>query len=134
MTPMYVLKQVLPPWAERTDEEKLKSFDTFRMITHSIRLDAEGAFVLAEVAAVGEAVVLRALRRRAVACEVRATGTVRVCRVEGNLATCQAEEHLRIDTHECDQNLGAPEHLALNVRPYCLLSSLCRFDLSLPEE
>ena len=55
--------------------------------THSQPLrvgrDAEGAFVRAEAAAVGEDVVLRALRRRTGACEQRAAGTVCVCRVEG---------------------------------------------------
>ena len=55
----------------------------------SVGRDAEGAFVRAEAAAVGEVVVLRALRRRAVACEVRAVGTMRVCRVEGTLATAR---------------------------------------------
>ncbi len=59
-------------------------------------MTAQGAFVRAEAAAVGEVVVLRALRLRVVACEMQASGTVRVCRVEGTLATRQAEEHLRL--------------------------------------
>ena len=48
----------------------------------SIGRDAEGTFVRAEPEAVVEVVVLRALCRRAVACEVRAAGTVRVHRAE----------------------------------------------------
>ncbi len=53
----------------------------------SVGRDAEGAFVCAEAAAVVKVIVLRALSRRAVACEalVRTTGTVRVRRVEGTL-------------------------------------------------
>ncbi len=71
--------------------------------------------VRAEAAAVGEVVVLQALCRRAVACEVRAVGTVvRVRRVECTLATRPAEDHLCVGPHECDRNLGTPEHLALN--------------------
>ena len=81
-----------------------------------------------------KAVVLRALRRRAVACEVRAASPVRMRRVEGALATSPAEEHLRVGPHERDRDLSAPEHLALDDRPHCLTSSLCRVDLSLPEE
>ena len=74
------------------------------------------AFVRAEAAAVRKAVVLRALRRRAVACEVRAASPVRMRRVEGALATLPAEEHLRIGPHEYDRDLSAPEHLALDYR------------------
>ena len=78
------------------------------------RRDAEGAFDRTEAAAVVEVVDLRALRRRAVACEVRAAGTVRVCRVEGTLETRPAEERLRVGTHERNRNFGAPQHLVLN--------------------
>jgi hypothetical protein len=50
-------------------------------------------------------VVLRALHRRAVACKVRAAGTVRARRVEGTLATRPAEEHLRVSLLERGRNL-----------------------------
>ncbi len=41
------------------------------------------------------------------------------------MATRTAEEHLCVGgPHECDQNLGTPEHLALDDRPFCLLEEV----------
>ena len=58
-----------------------------------------------------KAVILRALRRRAVACEVREANPVRMRRVEVALATSPAEEHLRVGPHERDRDLSARQSI-----------------------
>ena len=68
-------------------------------LTPSVGRDTKGAFVCADAAVMGKALVLWALGRGAMACEVRAASTVRVRKIEGALATRTAAEHLRIGAH-----------------------------------